>query len=87
MQVAGFRDNSLLLNFFFLFFFFLVMQNTASIESINTSHPFFHQLSAGNRHCVGGWEAGEVEADVHWCGGDGEKGARGREVRELKCSK
>lgn len=63
------------------------MQNTASIESINTSHPFFHQLSAGNRHCVGGWEAGEVEADVHWCGGDGEKGVRGREVRELKYSK
>lgn len=37
---------------------------------------------------MGGWEAGEVEADVHWCGGGGgEKGVTGREVRELKYSK
>lgn len=44
---------------------FSFMQNTGSIESINTSYAFsFHPLSAGNRRCVGGWEAGEVK--VQW---------------------
>lgn len=40
------------------------MQNTSSVEPINTSQPLFPPISAGNRHCVGGWEAGGVEEEL-----------------------
>lgn len=72
-------DNSLPLNSPF-FFFFWPCKAQAQWNLLILSTLFIHPLSIGKRHCVGGWEAGEVEAQAQWArwrwwnGWQGERG-------------